>query len=62
VPQIAADQYLYISTQVLLMSILKLWQLRRYYTGVVNNATPYIYAIGQGQDTQLVTQRTILAY
>lgn len=55
---LAADQYLYISTPSTTNVNFKIMAIGGgIITGVVNNSTPYIYAIGQGQDTQLVTPK-----
>ena len=56
---LAGDQYLYISTPSTSDVNFKITvNGGSIITGVVNNTTPYIYSIGQGQDTQLFTPKT----
>ncbi|MFV8353363.1 T9SS type B sorting domain-containing protein [Flavobacterium sp. XS2P14] len=56
---IAGDQYLFISTPSTTNVNFKIMAIGGgTITGVVNKTTPYIYTIGQGQDTQLVTPKT----
>lgn len=56
---LAADHYLYISTPSSLDVNFKIMANGgSIITGVVNKNTPYIYFIGQGQNTQLFTPKT----
>ena len=57
----AGDQYLYISTPSTTNVNFKIMANGGgIISGVVNRTTPYIYAIGQGQDTQLVTPKNTI--
>lgn len=56
---LAGDHYLYISTPSTTDVNFKIIENGgSIITGVVKNATPYIYSIGQGQNTQLFTPKT----
>jgi gliding motility-associated-like protein len=56
---LAGDHYLYISTPSSTNVNFKITAIGgNIITGVVNNSTPYIYSIGQGQNTQLFTPKT----
>ena len=56
---LVGDQYLYISTPSTTNVNFKIMANGgSIITGVVTNNTPYIYSIGQGQDTQLFTPKT----
>ncbi|WKL44653.1 T9SS type B sorting domain-containing protein [Flavobacterium sp. ZE23DGlu08] len=56
---LAGDHYLYISTPSTTDVNFKIIENGgNIITGVVKNTTPYIYSIGQGQNTQLFTPKT----
>ncbi|MFV8325465.1 T9SS type B sorting domain-containing protein [Flavobacterium sp. ZS1P14] len=56
---LAGDHYLYISTPSTIDVNFKIIANGgSIITGVVNKSTPYIYSIGQGQNTQLFTPKT----
>ena len=56
---LAGDQYIYISTPSITDVNFKIIENGgAAISGVVNNATPYVYAIGAGDNTQLFTPKT----
>lgn len=58
---LAGDHYLYISTPSATDVNFKIIANGgNIITGVVKNTTPFIYSIGQGQDTQLITPKTTI--